>query len=88
MCLSCELKHSESSLTIQSYPPEHTGDPPVAGHNDLTDDTSSLVVVGVGVEPPQRLVVALAVAVTTTTVLAAVAMIIQTVIQLNSNVSL
>jgi hypothetical protein len=76
MHLSCELKHSESSLTIQSYSPEHTGDPPVAGHNDLTDDTSSLVVVRVGVKTPQWLIVALAIAVTTTTVLAAVATVI------------
>lgn len=71
-----------------SDPPQHAGDPPVARHDNLTDDPASLVVVWPRVEATQGLVVAAAVAVTTATVLAAVAVVIQTVIQLDSNVSL
>lgn len=71
-----------------SDPPQHTGDPPVARHDNLTDDPASLVVVWPWVEATQGLVVAAAEAVTTATVLAAVAALIQTVIQLDSNVSL
>lgn len=74
--------------TPSSDPPQHAGDPPVARHDDLTDDPASLVVVWPRVEATQGLVVAAAVAVATATVLAAVAPVIQTVIQLDSNVSL
>lgn len=71
-----------------SDPPQHTGDPPVARHDNLTDDPASLVVVRPLVEAAQGLEVAAAVAVTTATVLAAVAVVIQTVVQLDSDVSL
>lgn len=74
--------------TPSSDPPQHAGDPPVARHDNLTDDPASLVVVWPRVEATQGLVVAAAVAVTTATVLAAVAVVIQAVIQLDSNVSL
>lgn len=66
--------------------PKHTCDPPIAGHDDLTDDPPTLVVVWVRVETTQGLVVALAVAVTLATVLTAEASIVQTVIQLQSDV--
>lgn len=68
-----------------SDPPHHAGDPPVARHDNLTYDPSSLVVVRPRVEASQGLVVAATEAVTTATVLAAVAVVIQTVIQLNPN---
>lgn len=71
-----------------SNPPQHAGDPPVARHDDLTDDPASLVVVRPWVEPAQRLMIAPAEAVTTATVLAAVAAVIQAVIQLDSDISL
>lgn len=71
-----------------SDPPQHTGDPPVARHDNLTDDPASLVVVRPWVEATQGLEVAAAVAVTTATVLAAVAALIQTVVQLDSNIPL
>lgn len=74
--------------TASSDPPQHAGDPPVARHHNLTDDPATLVVVWPWVEATQGLVVAAAEAVTTATVLAAVASLIQTVIQLDSNVSL
>lgn len=74
--------------TPSSDPPQHTGDPPVARHDNLTDDPSSLVVVGPWIEAAQGLVVAATVAVTTTTVLAAVSTVIQAVIQLYSSISL
>lgn len=74
--------------TPASDPPQHASDPPVARHDNLTDDPASLVVVWPGVEATQGLVVAAAEAVTTATVLAAEAPVIQTVIQLDSNVSL
>lgn len=73
---------------LSSDPTQHTGDPPVAGHDNLTDDPTSLVIVWPWVETTQGLVVASAVMVTTATVLAAVAMFIQTVIQLDADVSL
>lgn len=73
---------------ISSDPPQHAGDPPVARHDNLTDDPASLVVVRPRVEAPQRLVVAAAVAVAAAAVLAAVAAVVQTVIQLDSDVSL
>lgn len=62
--------------TPSSDPPQHTGDPPVARHDNLTDDPASLVVVWPWVEATQGLVVAAAEAVTTATVLAAVAVVI------------
>ena len=71
-----------------SDPAQHTGDPPVARHDDLTDDPTSLVVVGPRVEAAQGLEVAAAEAVTTATVLAAVAVVIQVVLQLESDFSL
>lgn len=74
--------------TLSSDPPQHTRDPPVARHDNLTDDPTSLVVVWPWVEATQGLVVAATEAVTTATVLAAVAVVIQTVIQLDSDVSL
>lgn len=74
--------------TPYSDPAQHTGNPPVARHDNLTDDPPSLVVVWPRVETAQGLVVAAAVAVTTPTVLAAVAVVIQTVIQLDPNLSL
>lgn len=82
------LSFYPSQDTPSSDSAQHTGDPPVARHDNLTDDPASLVVVWPGVETAQRLMVAAAVAVTTPTVLAAVAMVIQTVIQLNSSISL
>lgn len=71
-----------------SDPPQHTRNPPVTWHDNLTDDPSSLVVVWPWVEATQGLVVAAAIAVTTATVLAAVAVVIQAVIQLDSSISL
>lgn len=71
-----------------SDPPQHAGDPPVARHDNLTDDPASLVVVRPRVEAAQGFVVAAAEAVTTATVLAAVAVVVQTVIQLDADVSL
>lgn len=76
------------SLNPTSDPPQHTSDPPVARHDDVTDDVASSVVVRPWVEATQGREVAAAVAVTTATVLAAVAAVIQTAIQLDSNVSL
>lgn len=76
----------KSQLVLVSDPPQHTSDPPVARHDNLTDDPASLVVVRPGVEAAQRLEVAAAEAVTTATVLAAEAAVIQTVIQLDSNI--
>ena len=67
---------------------QHAGDPPVARHDDLTDGAASHVVVGPRVETAQGLVVAAAVAVSTATVLAAVALVVQAVIQLDADVPL
>lgn len=85
---SCKNIKSQTVHTHSSDPPQHTCNPPVAWHDNLTDDTSSLVVVGPWVEATQGLVVAAAVAVTTATVLAAVTVVIQAVIQLDSSISL
>lgn len=74
--------------TAHSDPPKHPSDPPVTGHDNLADDPSTLVVVWVRIEASQGLVVAAAVAVTTATVLAAVPAVIQTIVQLESDVSL
>lgn len=74
--------------TPDSDPAKHTSNPPVARHDNLTDDPPSSVVIWPRVETTQGLVVAAAVAVTTPTMLAAVAVVIQTVIQLDSNFSL
>ena len=71
-----------------SDPPQHACDPPIAGHDDLTDDPPPLVVVGPGVEPAQGLVVAPAVAVSAAAVLAAVAVVVQAVVQLHAHVPL
>lgn len=73
---------------IESDPAEHSSNPPVAGHNDLAYDASAHVVVGVGVEPAQRFVVASAVTVATATVLTAVAVVIEAIIQLQTDVSI
>lgn len=67
---------------------QHTGDPPVARHDDLTDDTPALVVVWPWVEAAQGLVVAPAVAFPAATDLAAVAPLVQTTVQLDADVSL
>lgn len=74
--------------TPSSDPAQHAGDPPVARHDDLTDDAPSLVVVRPGVEAAQGLEVAAAVALTVPAALAAVAELVQTVIQLDSSLSL
>lgn len=71
-----------------SDPAQHTGDPPVARHDDLTDDTPSLVVVRPRVEAAQGLVVAAAVALSAAAELAAVASLVQTAVQLDSDFSL
>lgn len=67
---------------------QHAGNPPVARHDDLTDDAPALVVVRPWVEAAQGLVVAAAVALSTTTGLAAVAPLVQTTVELNADVSL
>lgn len=71
-----------------SDPPQHAGDPPVAGHDNLTDHPAALVVVWPRVETTQGFVVAPAEALALTTVLAAIAQFIQTTIQFNSDFSL
>lgn len=67
---------------------EHPCDPPVAWHNDLADDAPALVVVRPRPVTAQGLMVALAVAVTAATVLAAVALLVQGVSELQSDFSL
>lgn len=71
-----------------SDPAQHTCNPPVAWHDNVTNDSPSLVVVWPRVEATQGLVVATAVADATPTVLAAVAALVQMSIQLDSNLSL
>lgn len=71
-----------------SDPAQHTGDPPVARHDDLTDDPPSLVVVRPRVEAAQGLIVAAAVALSAAAELAAVASLVQTAVQLDSDFSL
>lgn len=72
----------------RSDPAQHTGDPPVARHDDLTDDPPSLIVVRPWVEAAQGLVVAAAVALSAAAELAAVASLVQAAIQLDSDFSL
>lgn len=71
-----------------SDPAQHAGNPPVARHDDLTDDPAALVVVWPRVEAAQGLVVAAAVALSAATGLAAVAPLVQTAVQLDADVSL
>lgn len=71
-----------------SDPAQHAGNPPVARHDDLADDTSALVVVRPRVETAQGLVVAAAVALSAATGLAAVAPLVQTAVQLDADFSL
>lgn len=84
----CADNDSFSPRQRSSDPAQHTCDPPVAWHDDVTDDSASLVVVGPRVEATQGLVVATAVADTTPAVLAAVAALVQMSVQLDSNLSL
>lgn len=71
-----------------SDPTQHAGDPPVAWHDDLTDDPPALVVVRPRVVAAQGLVVAAAVALSAATGLAAVAPLVQTAVQLDADFSL
>lgn len=72
----------------RSDPTQHASDPPVARHDDLTDDPPALVVVGPWVVAAQGLVVTAAVALSAATGLAAVASLVQAAVQLDADVSL
>ena len=86
--IECRAANKKGTPPVFSDPPQHACDPPIAGHDDLTDDPPPLVVVGPGVESSQGLVVAPAVAIAAAAVLAAVAVVVQAVVQLHSDVSL